>query len=341
MNSTRFLANIVLIILVLTVSACTLQPADCSREDVFCVGLVTAFDSVEDHGLNQATWETLQNIETQAQIARLDNIESIDTRDWQKNIIFFADNHYDVIITVGTNIGEAMVEIAAEYPNISFIGVDQEFDEDYENIATISFPEDKAGFLAGMLAAMVSSSGKVGGICETSGIDIVWQYCEGFRAGALYEKEDIDVNVVYRESGDRDKFFNDPEWGQQEMLDLIEEGVDTMTGFGGNTAQGAFLAAGEEGILVIGSEEDLYYRLPDLQPLLVTSIIKDPGMELSSLVVLASQGEPISGPHTGQISYAPFRMSRFETDMEIKSNIEDALQGIRNGEIEINLPKKR
>ena len=111
-------------------------------------------------------------------------IESIDTRDWEKNIIFFADNHYDVIITVGTNIGEAMVAVATEYPNISFIGVDQEFDEEYENIATIGFPEDKAGFLAGMLAAMVSSSGKIGGICETSGIDTVWQYCEGFRAGA-------------------------------------------------------------------------------------------------------------------------------------------------------------
>jgi basic membrane protein A len=219
--------------------------------------------------------------------------------------------------------------------------VDQEFDENYENIATISFPEDKAGFLAGMLAAMVSSSGKIGGICETSGIDTVWQYCEGFRAGALYEEDDIDVNIVYRDSGDRDKFFNDPEWGQQEMLNLIEEGVDTMTGFGGNTAQGAFLTAGEEGVLVIGSEEDLYYRLPDLQPLLVTSIIKDPGMELSSLVVLASQGEPISGPYTGQISYTPFRLSRFETDMEIKSNIEDALQGIRNGLIEINLPEKK
>ena len=341
MNSTHILANFALIILVLTVYACTPQPADCSQEDVFCVGLVTAFDSVEDHGLNQATWETLQNIETQAQIARLDNIESIDTRDWQKNIIFFADNQYDVIITAGTNIGEAMVAVAARYPDISFIGVDQEFDEDYENIATISFPEDKAGFLAGMLAAMVSSSSRVGGICETSGIDIVWQYCEGFRAGALYQKDDIDVTVVYRDSGDRNKTFNDPEWGQQSMLSLIEEGVDTMTGFGGNTAQGAFVTASEEGILVIGSEEDLYYRLPDVQHLLVTSIIKDPGVELSSLVLLASQGEPISGPHTGQISYAPFRMSQFETDREIKSNIEDALRRIRNGEIEINLPEKK
>jgi basic membrane protein A len=339
-NGVRLPVIPILIITILAVTACVPQPEDCSREDAFCVGLVTALDGVEDHGLNQVTWETLQNIETQAQVARLDNIETVDARDWQKNITFFADNHYDVIVTVGTNIGETMVAVAAEYPGISFIGVDQEFDEVYKNIATISFPQDQAGFLAGLLAAMVSTSGRVGAVCETSGIDVVWQYCEGFRAGALYEKDDIDITVVYRDSGERDKTFNDPVWGQEQVLSLIETGVDTVTGFGGNTAQGAFLKASEEGILVIGSEEDLYYRLPDVQPWLVTSIIKDPGMELSTLVLLVSQGEPISGPRAGQISYAPFRTSQFETAMEIKINMDDALQGIRNGEIEIDLPEK-
>jgi hypothetical protein len=34
-------------------------------------------------------------------------------------------------------------------------------------------------------------------------------------------------------------------------------------------------------------------------------------------------------------------MPQFETDMELKLNLEVALQGIRNGEIEINLPEKK
>jgi basic membrane protein A len=305
------------------------------------VGFVTAFGGIKDYGLNQATWETLQRTVTRAEITRLDNIESIDTRDWQKNITFFADNGYDVIVTVGSNMEETMAAVATEYPSVSFIGVDQEYQEGHENIATIDFPEDQAGFLAGILAAMVSQRGKVGAICETSGIDIVWQYCEGFRAGAVHEETEIDVTVVYRNSGDRDKIFNDPEWGEQEMFKLIGEGVDTITGFGGNTAQGAFLTASEHGILVIGSEADLYDRFPNLQPVIVTSIIKDPDIALSSLVLLASQGESISGPHAGQIGYAPFRMSRLATAMEIRSKVEEALQGIRNGEIEISLPEKR
>ena len=340
MNFVRLLAVLVLLLSIAALSACEPQPADCSRDGVFCVGLVTAYDGVDDHGLNQVAWEALQNVAAQTKIARLDNIESVDARDWEKNILFFADRGYDVIVTVGTNLAEATVAVAARYPGVSFIGVDQQLDEVFPNIATITFPEDQAGFLAGTVAAMVSSSGKVGAICETSGIDVVWQYCEGFRAGAIYEKEDVEVTVIYRENGDRAKTFNDPEWGNQNMLDLINKGVDVMTGFGGNTAQGAFLTAAENGIFVVGSEGDLYFRLPDIQEVLVTSIIDDPGTELSSLVRMAFQGDEISGPHVGKISYAPFRASQFDATA-IQSNMEEVLQKIGTGDIEINLPEKK
>jgi basic membrane protein A len=339
-NFVRLLVGLVLLLFIPALSACEPQPADCSRDNVFCVGLVTAYDGVDDHGLNQATWETLQQVTTELKITRLDNIESVDARDWEKNTLFFTDHGYDVIVTVGTNLAETTTAVADKYPDISFIGVDQQLDEVYPNIATITFAEDQAGFLAGIVAAMVSPSGKVGAICETSGIDVVWQYCEGFRAGAIYEKEDIEVTVVYRENGDFNKAFNDPDWGKQNMLSLIDKGVDVMTGFGGNTAQGAFLAAADNGVFVVGSEEDLYYRLPDIQEVLVTSIINDPGVELSSLVKMASQGNEISGPYVGEISYAPFRASQFDATA-IQSSMEEALQKIEIGEIEINLPEKK
>jgi basic membrane protein A len=339
-NFVRLLACLVLLLFTAALSACEPQPADCSRNEVFCVGLVTAYDGVDDHSLNQTVWEALQNVAAQAKIVRLDNIESVDARDWEKNILFFADRGYDVIVTVGTNLAETTVAVAARYPGVSFIGVDQQLDEVYPNIATITFAEDQAGFLAGVVAAMVSSSGKVGAICETSGIDVVWQYCEGFRAGAIYEKEDVVVTVIYRENGERDKIFNDPEWGNQNMLDLIDKGVDVVTGFGGNTAQGAFLTAAENGIFVVGSEGDLYFRLPDIQEFLVTSIINDPGAELSSLARMASQGDEISGPHAGQIGYAPFRTPQFDATA-IQSNMEEVLQKIETGEIKINLPEKK
>ena len=325
------------IVLLFAVSACVPQPNNCAHEEVFCVGLVTAFDGIDDQGLNQAAWETLQDIRTQAGIARLDMIESVDTRDWQKNVSFFAENNYDVVVTVGRNLSEVTVAVAAKYSNSLFIGIDQQMDEEYANIATIYFTEEQAGFLAGRLAAMVTEADTVGAVCETSGIDSVWRYCEGFRIGARYENDDIRVLVMYREGGSRDDTFNDPEWGEERVTSFIDSGADVLTAYGGNTAQGAYLRALEKGILIIGAEEDLYSRLPDVQPVLITSIINDPSVALSYLVLRASQKEVLVGPFAGQITYTPFRGS----GQELEKEIEVVLQGIRNGEFDINLPEKK
>lgn len=332
---------IVLSIFPLFFFACSSQPADCVREDIFCVGLVTAYDGVDDHGLNQAAWETLQNIKGEAQIVRLDMIESVDPRDWQKNILFFAENGYDVVVAVGRELSNDTVILATQYPQPLFIGIDQQLEEVVPNVATIHFPEGQAGFLAGMLAAMVTEADNVGAVCETSEIEDVWLYCEGFRAGATYEKDDVQVTVTYRDNESFDNTFNDPDWGEQKALNQIDRGVDVMSGFGGKTLEGALLTASEKGVLVIGAEGDLYYRLPDVQPVLVSSVINDPSVELSQIVSLARQGEISAGPHEGQVTLVPFRNQEIRGITEIQSAMEKAVEGIRNGVITIDLPEKK
>lgn len=301
------------------------------------MGLVTAYDGIDNHGLNQTAWETLQNIEIQAEIARLDVIESVDTRDWQKNVAFFAENNYDVVVTVGRNLSEATVAVALEYPNTLFIGIDQLLDAEYVNIASIYFAEEQAGFLAGMLASKATEVDEVGAVCETRGIDSVWEFCEGFRLGARYEDEDIRVLVIYRDDGSRDETFNDPEWGEDRATSLVDGGADVLTAFGSNTAQGAYLKAEEMGIPVIGAEEDLYFHLPDVQSVLITSIINDPSTTLSYLVIQASQGEKPVGAYAGDITYTPFR----GPNQELEDEAGHTLQGIRNSEFEIDLPENR
>jgi basic membrane protein A len=339
-NRIHLSAILVLTLFISILPACAIQPSDCNQESAFCVGLVTAYDGVDDHGLNQATWEALQDIESQTRIARLDKIESIDTRDWEKNILFFADKGYDVIITVGRDLGAATTEAALEYPSIFFIGIDQEFDEVYANLATIYFIEEQAGFIAGALASMVTETDMVGAICETSGIDEVWRFCEGFREGVAYNNEDVRAYVEYRDSGSRDSLFNDPEWGAEKALSLIDNGVDVVTGYGGKTTEGGLLAASDAEVLVIGTEEDLYFRLIDLQPVLITSIVNDPTVELTHLVLMASREEISSGPFAGQIKLAPFRTPQFETATLLQTEIEKMIREVENGEIQVDLPEK-
>ncbi|NCT22375.1 BMP family ABC transporter substrate-binding protein, partial [bacterium] len=57
---------------------------------MFCVGLVTGFGKVDDHGLNQSAWEGVQQALADGLIDQADFIETIDARDHGKNIAALA-----------------------------------------------------------------------------------------------------------------------------------------------------------------------------------------------------------------------------------------------------------
>lgn len=118
----------VVLVLSMVLSACApAAPAkpDCSKPEVFCVGLVTDVGKINDKSFNQTAWEGV----TQAQKdlgAVVQYIETSDAKDYAKNIATFADAKYKVIVTVGFNLGEATTAAAKKYPDVKFIGVDQD-----------------------------------------------------------------------------------------------------------------------------------------------------------------------------------------------------------------------
>jgi len=245
----------VLSLLLLGVSACS-QPPDCHREEVFCAGLVTDTNGLNDLGLNQNTWAGLEQSGADGVIDQAAYIESVDARDYEKNIAYFVDEGYDVIVTSGPGLRSATLRSADLYPDPVFIGMNQSEADPPPNFILVTFPEDQMGFLAGVLAARLSGTKTVGAVCETSGIDAMWRYCEGFRAGVTYSEEPVKAIIVYRDDGSRDKLFNDPEWGAEITQSLVQQEADVVFAVGGETAIGALRTAGELNIRAIGVERD-------------------------------------------------------------------------------------
>ena len=112
------------------------EEADCSSEELLCVGLVTDVGEVDDKSFNQSAWEGVKLAESELG-AQVDFIETKDAKDYGANIALFAENGYDIIVTVGFAMGEATGIAATEYPDIDFIGVDQfqgwPYDDDASN----------------------------------------------------------------------------------------------------------------------------------------------------------------------------------------------------------------
>ncbi len=200
---------------------------------------------IDDHGINQDTWTGLEEAKTNGLVDQIGYIESIDTRDYEKNIVYFAEQGYDVIITTGVGMDDETLRAADLYPDTVFVGMNQPQEEVRPNLVPITFAEDQIGFAAGALAARISETGIVGGACETSEIDSMWRYCEGFRAGAKFVDENINIQVIYRDDGSSEELFIDEDWGYETGQKLIQRGVDVIFSAGGVTGQGALRAAAE------------------------------------------------------------------------------------------------
>ena len=175
----------ILAIVVSGPSACAQSP-ECLREEVFCAALVTDTRGLHDFGLNQDTWTGLQRSKAEGVVDQIAYIESVDARDYEKNINFFVNGGYDVIVTSGIGLNDATLRSADLYLDSVFVGMNQPDEESVPNFISVTFPEDQMGFLAGALATRLTQTKIVGAVCETSGIDAMWRYCEGFRAGAMY-----------------------------------------------------------------------------------------------------------------------------------------------------------
>jgi basic membrane protein A len=319
--------------------------ADCAKDTVFCVGLVTDVGKVNDKSFNQSAWEGVQKAKTDGSADVVQFIETADAKDYAKNISTFADANYDVIVTVGFGLGEATAAAAKSYPKINFVGVDQfqawpytdDKADDIANMTGLNFPEDNAGFLVGALASMMSESHVIGAVCGTDVVPPVWRFGEGYKAGAAYADgmngTTTEVQVVYHSDVGFDKTFTDPEWGAQTAKAMMDNGADAVFGCGGLTGNGAITAAAQAGKYAIGVDADQYLTLPEAAPQMLSSAMKLITPGVAELVAAAKGGTIEAGNFIGDASYAPFHDLDSKVPAEVKTTMEKLNAGLLDGSI--------
>jgi basic membrane protein A len=336
---------VVFLIPIFLLSACAPARPNCESEEVFCVGLVTDIGKINDRSFNQSAWQGVQQAQEELG-ALVQYIETADIRDSYKNITTFANENYDVIVTVGFNLSEATRTAAEAYPDIKFIGVDQDqLEGNLENVAGLVFPEDQAGFLVGALAALMSETHKVGAVCATDDIPPVWRLGEGYKAGAAYADEQADMStdvlVLYHNDVSFDTTFIDPEWGEASADAMVKEGVDVIFGCGGVTGNGAITAAARAGIYAIGVDTDQYLTLPEVAPRMLSSAMKLITSGVFELLKSARNGSFPSGNYLGHVTYAPFHDLDNQVPAEVKAAMEQINAGLLDGSIDTNVPSEK
>ena len=145
-----------------------------------------------------------------------------------------AEGVYDLIIGIGFSAGDG-VTAAANGSSTNFMIIDSVVD--LPNVASVTFKEHEGSFLAGALAAMVTTTKKLGFL---GGLDIplINKFGAGFEHGAKYIDSTISVTVAY--SPDPNNPWGDLAGGKQVAETMIEAGADVVYAAAGGTGLGVF-----------------------------------------------------------------------------------------------------
>lgn len=307
----------------------------CESEVMLCIGFLIEDGLLEGNSFYQAAFDGVHRAEKDL-LANV-TLTNIDPQNGNlaESINNFAEQKFDIIVTAGPNMLLNTLEAAKKYPDINFVGVDQNQFLAYENILGISFDEEKAAFLAGHLAALISKSGIVGVVLgETP--PTVYRYLEGFEAGVYAADPNIEVLHSFY-SGQAENVYNDPSWGQEMTREMLAQGADVIFATGGDTALGALQeTVNNSDALCIGADLDQYIESPETRPCLVSSVVRNIEDEVFEAIAWSALGKFPSGNIVGGYQFSPFYDFDLYFTADIKAYIKNLERDLANNVIPID-----
>jgi len=306
--------------------------AGCKSGSSICIGLVTDVGVIDDKSFNQSAWEGVQKAAFELG-AKVKYIETRDAKDYEFNINLFAQNDYHVIVTVGFALGESTISAAKKYPGIKFIGVDQFQVKPMPNVAGLVFHEDRGGFQAGALAAMLTRSNIIAAVMATDLVPPVAAFKRGYEAGARYIKPEIKIISTFHPGG-LDIAFTDPEWGASTAGQAISQGADVVFAAGGLTGNGGLVeAATHKDRYCIGVDTDQWKTLPAARPCLVSCAVKQITPSVFHLIERAYENKFPFGNYYGGVSLSSFHEFDGKIPKQIKQKLAEIEEGLSKGKI--------
>lgn len=270
-------------------------PASQAASSDLKIGVVTDIGTLNDKNFNEFSFKGAQEGAIAIGAAEPKSVVPTSASEYAASIKSFADQGFNVIITVGFNLAAETGKAAVTHKDVTFIGVDQspicikaDGSQDFTfpcpvdsttiapNYSSIAFQEDQAGYLAGIVAAGASQKGTIAAIGGTSICAPCVRYIQGYELGAKSVKPDIKVVTAYVTNDFSPAAFQDQAGGKTFAENFLAQNkdVDVLFQVAGLTGNGVLDAACAANILGIGVDVDQFASYPNAGPCLLTSAEK-------------------------------------------------------------------
>lgn len=228
---------------------------------------------------------------------------SYDETKWEPTLLDISEEDYDIII-VGTWQMTEMLEAAAPmYPENRYVIFDTAVNYaggDFGNVYSIGYKQNEVSFVAGALAATVTTSDmplanpdKKIGFLGGMDIPVINDFLVGYIEGAQYVDKDIKVAISYIGS------FSDSAKGKEMALAQYNQGADIGFNVAGQAGLGQLDAAKDVQRYAIGVDSDQAGIFAESDPakakLITTSALKRVDNSLYRAVKMHIDGNALYG----------------------------------------------
>ncbi|MCI7656645.1 BMP family ABC transporter substrate-binding protein [Anaerotignum sp.] len=306
--------------------------------------------SFGDKAFNDSAQEGMKKI--QEELSDQCEVEMIemgnDKTKFEGSLLDASDSDSDVIIVGTWDMKENLERVAPEYPDKKYIIFDTDVDYSLglDNVYSMSYKQNEAAFLAGVLAAGVTTSdmefanedATIGFVGAKDTAAVINDSAVGYIEGAKFMNPDIKVLVSYVGS------YTDSATAKELALTQYSNGADCIFVAAGPASVGVIEAGAESQKYVIGVDSDqaMAYEGKEEANYIISSAIKGVGISIYNSIVKELAGELPYGTYE-QLGLADGAVGLAENDIynsvvpeDIRGKVEEAKQKILNGEVTVS-----
>lgn len=208
---------------------------------------------------------------------------------WRANLASVSTGGWDIVICGTGQMVDILEGTAKTYPDQRYIIYDSVVE--LPNVASIVYKQSEGSFLAGVLAALVTTSkdkfplatgSKVVGVVGGQDIPVINDFIVGFKKGVEVVDPSVEVKVTFVGS------FTDSNKGFDQATLLYRQGADVVYQVAGGSGIGVLKAAASSKRYAIGVDSNQNAIQPGY---ILASMLKNIGVSLHEAVKAAKAGE--------------------------------------------------
>lgn len=283
--------------------------------------------------------------------AQIVEIPSSDKTRYEPTLLDLADTgKYDLIIASGNAMREVLENVSKEYPDQKFYLFDASVNYEngtFENVYCNTFLQNEASFLAGVVAAGMTTSGALENLNDDAVVGnvllmdmaVINDFMVGFVEGCQYVNPDIKINSAYVGGVDAAK-------AKDIAMAMYQQNADIVFQVAASAGLGVIEAGKEQGGYVIGVDSDQAMALMDSDPeaanRILTSVLKRSDMAIYRVITKMIEGSVAWGTSEALgmeedcVGLAKNTVYETLVSEDVRAMVEEAEQKIASGEIVVS-----